>query len=209
MIVLKDADVERAASSAAFGKFLNSGQICMALNRIIVERPVYDAFIKAFVDKASQIKYGDPRKKDVVVGPLINHKQVERIQNLIDQSIEQGARYALRGKVEGNVIAPTILSDVAWPPAFSDGEGKENGGPTLAALAKKYGQLPVMANGNLHDPEKANEMIEKGEADVVTIGRGALANSDWVNKVKNGETLEEFVPEKFLHPNAKIKDFET
>ncbi|MEJ9151263.1 tRNA-dihydrouridine synthase [Bacillus smithii] len=98
---------------------------------------------------------------------------------------------------------------MAWPPAFSDGEGKENGGPTLAALAKKYGQLPVMANGNLHDPEKANEMIEKGEADVVTIGRGALANSDWVNKVKNGETLEEFVPEKFLHPNAKIKDFET
>lgn len=112
MIVLKDADIERAASSAAFGKFLNSGQICMSLNRIIVERPVYDAFLKAFVDKASQIKYGDPRKEDVVVGPLINHKQVDRIQKLIDQSIEQGARFALRGKVEGNVMAPTILSDV-------------------------------------------------------------------------------------------------
>ena len=112
MIVLKDADIERAASSAAFGKFLNSGQICMSLNRIIVERPVYDAFLKAFVDKASQIKYGDPRKEDVVVGPLINHKQVDRIQKLIDQSIEQGARFALRGKVQGNVMAPTILSDV-------------------------------------------------------------------------------------------------
>jgi vanillin dehydrogenase len=112
MIVLKDADIERAAGSAAFGKFLNAGQICMSLNRIIVERPVYEEFLRALVDKASQIKYGNPADKDVVVGPLINNKQVGRIQELIDKSLEMGASYALKGEIEGNVFAPTILTDV-------------------------------------------------------------------------------------------------
>lgn len=112
MIVLKDADVERAANSAAFGKFLNAGQICMSLNRIIVERPVYEEFLTKLVEKASRIKYGNPADEDVVVGPLINHKQVDRIQDLIDRSIQQGAKYALQGEVEGNVFAPTVLTDV-------------------------------------------------------------------------------------------------
>lgn len=112
MIVLKDADIQRAAGSAAFGKFLNAGQICMSLNRIIVERPVYEEFLRALVDKASQIKYGNPANKDVVVGPLINNKQVVRIQELIDKSLEAGASYALKGEIEGNVFAPTILTDV-------------------------------------------------------------------------------------------------
>jgi 2,4-dienoyl-CoA reductase-like NADH-dependent reductase (Old Yellow Enzyme family) len=102
----------------------------------------------------------------------------------------------------------------AWQPAFSNVE-KTNAtdstiedGPTLAALAKKYSQLPVISNGSLHDPIKAISMIEKGETDVITLGRGALANHDWVNKVKNSEPLEEFVSEKTLTPNAKIKKFE-
>jgi 2,4-dienoyl-CoA reductase-like NADH-dependent reductase (Old Yellow Enzyme family) len=86
----------------------------------------------------------------------------------------------------------------AWQPAFSN----------IEALAKKYSQLPVISNGSLHDPIKAISMIEKGETDVITLGRGALANHDWVNKVKNSEPLEEFVPEKTLAPNAKIKKFE-
>jgi 2,4-dienoyl-CoA reductase-like NADH-dependent reductase (Old Yellow Enzyme family) len=103
----------------------------------------------------------------------------------------------------------------AWQPAFSEGEGTVatesafgDHGASLATLAKKYGGLPVLANGHLEDPARAQEIIEKGEADVVTIGRGALANGDWVKKVKNGKPLEEFVPEKVLSPDAKIKDFE-
>lgn len=103
----------------------------------------------------------------------------------------------------------------AWQPAFPDAEDMQatdsafgDGGPTLAALAKKYGKLPVIANGNLHDPDKAKEILEKGDADVVTLGRGALGDSNWVNKLKNDEKIEEFKPEKVLSPDAKIKDFE-
>lgn len=84
----------------------------------------------------------------------------------------------------------------------------EENGPTLAALAKKYGKVPIFANGKLHEPEKAEEIIKNNEADVITIGTGALANPNWVNKVKNNETLNEFNPEKFLHPAAKVREFE-
>ncbi|PKJ55693.1 NADH:flavin oxidoreductase [Bacillus sp. SN10] len=102
----------------------------------------------------------------------------------------------------------------AWQPAFSEDEGTSatdsasGTGDTLAALAKKYSELPVIANGSLHDPEKAKEIIEKGEADVITLGRGALANYDWANKVKDGVQPDEFVSEKTLSPDAKIKGFE-
>ena len=90
----------------------------------------------------------------------------------------------------------------AWKPAF------DSSGPSLAALAKRFGKVPVIANGHLEDPEKAKEMIESGEADLITLGKGALANHDWVHKVKNGESLAAFNPERVLHPNAKIKAFE-
>ncbi|WP_339230579.1 NADH:flavin oxidoreductase [Oceanobacillus sp. FSL K6-2867] len=90
----------------------------------------------------------------------------------------------------------------AWKPAF------DTGGLSLAALAKKYGKLPVIANGHLENPEKANKIIANGEADVVTLGKGALANHEWVTKVKNGKALATFNPEEVLKPNAKIKAFE-
>ena len=90
----------------------------------------------------------------------------------------------------------------AWNPAF------RTSGASLASLAKKHGKVSVIANGHLEDPKKANEMIENGVADVVTIGKGALANEDWVHKVKSGEPLAAFKPEEVLRPNAKIKEFE-
>ncbi len=90
----------------------------------------------------------------------------------------------------------------AWKPAF------DTNGPSLASLAKKYGKISVIANGHLEDPKRASEIIENGEADVVTLGKGALANHDWIKKVKNGEPLVAFKSEEMLRPNAKIKAFE-
>ncbi|MDB4893765.1 MAG: NAD-dependent aldehyde dehydrogenase [Firmicutes bacterium] len=112
MIVLEDANIEGAAESAAFGKFMHQGQICMAVNRIIVHRKVYDEFLRRFKEKASHIRTGDPREKDTIIGPLINNKQVERIRDLWDKSVAQGAKVLYEGKVEGNVMGPHILYDV-------------------------------------------------------------------------------------------------
>ncbi|ALI98674.1 NADH:flavin oxidoreductase [Rufibacter tibetensis] len=87
-------------------------------------------------------------------------------------------------------------------PAFQEGS------PTLAALAKKYGNLPVVVNGHLDTPEKAEAMLQTGDVDVVTLGKTALANKDWVNKVAAGQPLDEFAPERFFVPDAKVKEFE-
>jgi 2,4-dienoyl-CoA reductase-like NADH-dependent reductase (Old Yellow Enzyme family) len=90
----------------------------------------------------------------------------------------------------------------AYKPAFDET------GLSLSELAKKFGQVPVIANGSLEDPKTAEEFLNQDGADIITLGKGALSNQDWVNKVANGETLNEFDPEKIFHPNAKIKDFE-
>lgn len=90
----------------------------------------------------------------------------------------------------------------AYKPAFADE------GPTLAALAKKWGNLPVVVNGSIMHPDQAEQMLRSGDVDVVTIGKAALANKDWANKAAAGETMVEFKPEKFFSPDAKVKEFE-
>lgn len=81
----------------------------------------------------------------------------------------------------------------------------DGGALSLAALAKKYGQFPVIANGGLGDPARAAELIASGQADVVALGQAALTNHDWVNKVAAGERLSDFNVEPVLQPNAKLK----
>ncbi|HZH58794.1 MAG TPA: aldehyde dehydrogenase family protein [Metabacillus sp.] len=112
MIVLEDADIEQAASAAVFGKFLHQGQICMALNRIIVHRTIYDQFVKVFKEKAQLIKSGNPVDPEVFVGPLINQKQVEKVEKWIGESIQDGAVCIQRGKVSGTLMEPVILTNV-------------------------------------------------------------------------------------------------
>ncbi|WJE16112.1 aldehyde dehydrogenase family protein [Halobacillus sp. ACCC02827] len=112
MIILEDADIDRAVQAATFGKFLHQGQICMSLNRIIVHERVHDEFVEKFKQKVESLKVGDPGEKDTVVGPLINRDAVERIQKDMNASVEQGAEILTGGKAEGNVFHPTILTGV-------------------------------------------------------------------------------------------------
>ena len=112
LIVLKDANIERAAKAAVFGKFLHQGQICMALNRIIVDKAVHDEFVNEFVKLVSQLKYGDPADESTFVGPVINKEQIERIQNDLKASLEQGAEVIYGGKIEGCLMQPTVLKNV-------------------------------------------------------------------------------------------------
>ena len=84
----------------------------------------------------------------------------------------------------------------AWKSAFGSG-------PSLAALAKEHSDLPVIANGSLHDPIRAAQLISSGDADVVSLGRGALTHADWPHRVRNGEPIDEFDRE-ILSPIADL-----
>ena len=112
MIVLEDAELDNATSAAVFGKFLHQGQICMSLNRIIVHEAIYDEFIEKFKQKTASLKTGNPADPEVFVGPLINEAQVEKLTKWVDSSVKQGATVISRGKAEGTLIEPIILSDV-------------------------------------------------------------------------------------------------
>jgi len=112
MIVLADADVDLAVDAAVFSRFTHQGQVCMSANRVLVHRDVYDEFLEKYVAKAASLPVGDPRDPATVVGPLINQKQADRLNDQVEQGIAEGARAVLRGAVNGTLFAPTVLVDV-------------------------------------------------------------------------------------------------
>ncbi|SIS57215.1 aldehyde dehydrogenase family protein [Salimicrobium flavidum] len=112
MIVLEDADIDKAVEAAAFGKYLHQGQICMSLNRFIVHEDVHEEFVRKFKEKAESLPYGDPKDEKTMVGPLIAREEVDRILEGIDKSIEEGGKLLTGGKAEGNVLHPTILTNM-------------------------------------------------------------------------------------------------
>jgi aldehyde dehydrogenase (NAD+) len=121
-VVLADADLERAVPAAVCGKFLHAGQICMAINRLIVDRAVYAPFLERFTERVKALRVGDPASEDTAVGPLINRRQLERARALADQTIAAGARAVLDGPAQGLVMPPVILADVKNDMPAAQGE---------------------------------------------------------------------------------------
>lgn len=112
IVVLSDADLDRAAEAAVWGKFLHQGQICMISNRIIVEEPVHDAFVERFVERAKALKMNGPDDPETFIGPIINRSQFDDIQGLIGKARDAGARELAGGEAEGLVIPPHVFADV-------------------------------------------------------------------------------------------------
>ncbi|WP_028595971.1 aldehyde dehydrogenase family protein [Paenibacillus assamensis] len=110
LLVLEDADVERSVQSAIYGKFFHNGQICMAINRIIVHESIYETFVEQFVKAANMLKVGDPRDHSNMIGPLINKQAVERITETITKAKQEGAQVVLEGQINGNVMSPFVLT---------------------------------------------------------------------------------------------------
>jgi len=91
VIILKDADIDYAVSAATFGAFMNSGQVCMAANRVIVHRVVAEEFIAKYVERVASLPYGDPSDPNTVVGPLVNSRAAQRVSALIGDAVAKGA----------------------------------------------------------------------------------------------------------------------
>lgn len=133
-IVLDDADVEYAAQAAAFGKFLHQGQICMAINQMIVMENVHDKFVECLKSIASRIKVGDPRDPGTQIGPIINQSQLVHVVNCMNETIEAGATLEAGGNVVGNCVMPTVLTNVTEKmPIFNT----EVFGPVAAVIKVK------------------------------------------------------------------------
>jgi aldehyde dehydrogenase (NAD+) len=112
LIVLDDADMERATQAASFGSFMHQGQICMSVEKVLVQESVYPEFLRRFVERAARLKVGDTADKANVIGPMINDRQVARVKHQIEDAVARGARVALGGRIRDRFVEPTILTHV-------------------------------------------------------------------------------------------------
>lgn len=112
MVVLEDANIEDAVNAAVFGTFFNAGQNCIRINRLVLLEGIYEEFKEKYVEAVKQIQVGDPNDPDTYYGPVINESQRDKINELIEDTIDAGATVELEGRTEGNIIYPWILGDV-------------------------------------------------------------------------------------------------
>ena len=112
LVVLDDADLEEAAKAAAFGAFLNQGQICMSTERIVVDEATADAFAEKLARRAATLLAGDPRLGSSALGSIIGAEAIERIDGLITDAVLKGARILSGGRVRGTLIDATVLDHV-------------------------------------------------------------------------------------------------
>jgi benzaldehyde dehydrogenase (NAD) len=112
LIILDDADLDIAASNAAWGAFLHQGQICMASGRILVHQRIAAEFTRRLAEKASHLPVGNPLTEQVALGPLISERQRDRAHAIIHDSVKAGAKLEAGGTYERLFYKPTVLSNV-------------------------------------------------------------------------------------------------
>ena len=132
LIVLSDADLDYAVEATAFAAFFHSGQICMNTRKVLVERPVYDAFITRLTARAQALPAGDPANPGTVIGPLITPAALARVASDVDEAVAAGAKVLTGGSADGPCYRPTILADV---PDGARIHSEETFGPVLVAQA--------------------------------------------------------------------------
>jgi benzaldehyde dehydrogenase (NAD) len=144
MLVLEDADLDEAVKAAAFGAFMNQGQICMSTERIIVIDSVADAFVAKFKAKVATMTTGNPRAGKTPLGAVVDLKTVRHVEALIADALGRGAQRINGGDADGVLMPATVIDNVT--PAmklFRD----ESFGPVVAIIrARDEAQAIALAN---------------------------------------------------------------
>ncbi len=132
LVVLRDADLERAVAAANFGAFMHQGQICMSTERVVIDRSVADEFAQRLGERASSLKLGDPREPDTQIGPLVSEDALGRVSDLVVDAVSKGAKLVAGGKADGACFEPTVLTGVTPEMRIYS---EESFGPVVAIVA--------------------------------------------------------------------------
>jgi acyl-CoA reductase-like NAD-dependent aldehyde dehydrogenase len=146
-IILADADLDRAVPAAVEARFQNSGQVCIAAKRFIVERPIADEFTARFVEAAAKLRVGDPLDETIDLGPMARGRLRAELHAQVRRSVDMGARLVLGGVIPegpGAFYPPTVLDGITRDmPVWQE----ETFGPVAAILvAEDAGQAVRIAN---------------------------------------------------------------
>ena len=120
-IIFEDADFDKALELAVVLSFWNSGQICVAANRIMVHKNIYDKFLKAFIKRTSELKlgFGTKENPEVFMGPMVSKTDRDRMFDIVKDAVRKGAILEYGGKIpegfpeKGNWIEPTVISGIS------------------------------------------------------------------------------------------------
>ncbi len=112
VVVAPDADLDFVAKRCAVGAYYNSGQVCISVQRIYSQKQVYEPFTEKFVQATRAMVVGDPLDERVDVGPMIDSKEVERIEGWVKEACSEGAEILAGGKRDGTVYYPTVMANV-------------------------------------------------------------------------------------------------
>jgi benzaldehyde dehydrogenase (NAD) len=144
LLVLDDADLDEAVKAAAFGAFMNSGQICMSTERIIVVDSVADAFVEKFAAKVGTMPVGDPREGKTPLGAVVDQKTVDHVKRLIADALAAGATQVNGGEANGVLMPAHVIDNVS--PAMKLFR-EESFGPVVAVIrARDEAEAIVLAN---------------------------------------------------------------
>jgi acyl-CoA reductase-like NAD-dependent aldehyde dehydrogenase len=185
-IVCEDADIEKTASGAAKGRFINCGQSCIASKRFIVVKKIANEFIEKFAQNTEKLKVGDPLSEDTDIGPLVNGESLNNMDTLVKESVSQGAEIVVGGerlKSKGFFYRPTIIKKVSPDMKIAKEEVfgpiapvivvEDEEQATKIANDSKYGLGASIWTQDLEKAEKLAMLVESG---IVTVNNVVISD---------------------------------
>ncbi len=184
-LVFNDADIDAAVEGALAGKFRNSGQTCVSINRFLIQEDVYDEFSLKLSHAVSKLKVGNGLDKGIQVGPLINAKGLEKVQHHVQDALNHGAELATGGKVIKDLFfQPTVLTNVPKEALIFR---EETFGPICALFSFKteeegiamantteFGLASYFYSTNINRCFRVAEQLEAG---MVGVNTGLISNA--------------------------------
>lgn len=185
-IVCEDADIEKAASGAAKGRFINCGQSCIASKRFIVVKKIANEFIEKFAQNTEKLKVGDPLSEETDIGPLVNGESLNNMDSLVKESVKQGAEIVVGGERlngKGFFFKPTIIKKVTPNMKIASEEVFGPIAPVIVVEDEK--QAVKVANDSKYglgasiwtkDLEKAERLAMLIESGIITVNNVVISD---------------------------------
>lgn len=179
IVLHKDGNLKKAVQKTVLGGYAIAGQVCISVQRVFVHEDLFEEYLKELEEAVSRLKVGDPMQEETDVGPMIALSEVQRVQEWIDEALQEGARLITGGVSCGDkvssVLSPTIVSLV----------------PTNVRLFREEAFAPVVVVNPYRDVEEAIRMVNDSEygLQVGVFTRDINVAWEFIRKVKAGGVL--------------------